>query len=184
MLKVDVEPLAPKLLNNRTAHSNYLRNTQEQAAILREVVEQGKSKNQLNNSLDHALAVTPMNKSKRVRFTEPVTSSGNTNTETASSSNLVSNNLALFPAGVKPSTSASRSQPSGNTKKDKIQQSPLSTQKNKVEARPRTAQSSLKNKSCAIEPKGTASVQHSKLNANSELICVKCSGCILFDNHD
>nr|GEY51541.1 hypothetical protein [Tanacetum cinerariifolium] len=57
---------------------------------------------------------------------------------------------------VKPSTSGSGSQPSGNTKKDKIQQSPL----------------------------GTASVQHSKLNANSELICVKCSGCILFDNHD
>nr|GEU79373.1 hypothetical protein [Tanacetum cinerariifolium] len=39
MLKVDVEPIAPKLLNNRTVHSDYLRHTQEQAAILREVVE-------------------------------------------------------------------------------------------------------------------------------------------------
>ncbi|GJS89766.1 retrovirus-related pol polyprotein from transposon TNT 1-94, partial [Tanacetum coccineum] len=54
MLKVDVEPIAPKLLNNRTAHSDYLRHTQEQAAILREVVEQGKSQNPLNNSLDSA----------------------------------------------------------------------------------------------------------------------------------
>nr|GEU59904.1 hypothetical protein [Tanacetum cinerariifolium] len=36
MLKVNVEPLAPKLLNNRKAHSNYLRHTQEQDAILRE----------------------------------------------------------------------------------------------------------------------------------------------------
>ncbi|GJV68475.1 retrovirus-related pol polyprotein from transposon TNT 1-94, partial [Tanacetum coccineum] len=36
MLKVDIEPIAPKLLNNRTAHSDYLRHTQEQAAILRE----------------------------------------------------------------------------------------------------------------------------------------------------
>nr|GEV78921.1 hypothetical protein [Tanacetum cinerariifolium] len=43
MLKVDVEPLAPKLLNNRTSHSDYLRHTQEQAAILKKVVEQGKS---------------------------------------------------------------------------------------------------------------------------------------------
>nr|GEX03784.1 hypothetical protein [Tanacetum cinerariifolium] len=43
MLKFDVEPLAPRMLNNRTAHSDYLRLTQEQAAILREVVEQGKS---------------------------------------------------------------------------------------------------------------------------------------------
>ncbi|GJT85437.1 hypothetical protein Tco_1067154 [Tanacetum coccineum] len=40
MLKIDVEPIAPRLLNNRTAHSDYLRNTQEQAAILREIVEQ------------------------------------------------------------------------------------------------------------------------------------------------
>nr|GEY55792.1 hypothetical protein [Tanacetum cinerariifolium] len=39
MLKIDVEPLAPRLLNNRTAHSDYLRLTQEQAAILKEVVQ-------------------------------------------------------------------------------------------------------------------------------------------------
>nr|GEZ58065.1 hypothetical protein [Tanacetum cinerariifolium] len=43
LLKFDVEPIAPKLLNNRTVHSDYLRLTQEQATILREVVEQGKS---------------------------------------------------------------------------------------------------------------------------------------------
>nr|GEZ36919.1 hypothetical protein [Tanacetum cinerariifolium] len=43
MLNVDVEPLAPKLLNNRTVHSDYLRHTQEQAAILMEVVKQRKS---------------------------------------------------------------------------------------------------------------------------------------------
>ncbi|GKE86196.1 hypothetical protein Tco_1559938, partial [Tanacetum coccineum] len=43
----------------------------------------------------------------------------------------------LSSTGVKPSTSASGSHPSGNTKKDKIQQTPSSTQKNKVEAYPR-----------------------------------------------
>nr|GEV80278.1 hypothetical protein [Tanacetum cinerariifolium] len=57
ILKLDVEPIAPKLLNNRTFHFDYLRHTQEQAAILREVVEQGKSQNPLNNSLDHACTV-------------------------------------------------------------------------------------------------------------------------------
>ncbi|GJT20278.1 hypothetical protein Tco_0890215 [Tanacetum coccineum] len=35
-----------------------------------------------------------------------------------------------------------------------------------------------------VEPKGTATVQHSKLNANSELKCVKCNACMLSDNHD
>ncbi|GJZ86058.1 retrovirus-related pol polyprotein from transposon TNT 1-94 [Tanacetum coccineum] len=90
----------------------------------------------------------------------------------------------LSSTGVKPSTSASGSQPSGNTKKNKIQQTPSSTQKNKVEAHPRTVISSLKNKNCFVEPKRNANVQHSKLNANSELLCVKCNGCMLSDNHD
>nr|GEX96104.1 hypothetical protein [Tanacetum cinerariifolium] len=79
MLKIDMEPLAPRLLNNRTAHSHYLRLTREQATILEEIVEQEKSQNPLNNSLD---------------------------------------------------------------------------------------------------------LLHSKLNTNSELICVKCNGCMLSDNHD
>ncbi|GJX76424.1 hypothetical protein Tco_0323235 [Tanacetum coccineum] len=62
----------------------------------------------------------------------------------------------LSSTGIKPSTSASGSQPSGNTKKDKIQQTPSSTQKNKVEAHPRKVKSSLKNKDCVVAPKGTA----------------------------
>nr|GEU28836.1 integrase, catalytic region, zinc finger, CCHC-type, peptidase aspartic, catalytic [Tanacetum cinerariifolium]GEU94057.1 integrase, catalytic region, zinc finger, CCHC-type, peptidase aspartic, catalytic [Tanacetum cinerariifolium] len=54
MLNVDVEPLNPRLLNNRPAHSDYLKHTQEEAVILREIVEQGKSQNPLNAYLDYA----------------------------------------------------------------------------------------------------------------------------------
>nr|GEY24101.1 integrase, catalytic region, zinc finger, CCHC-type, peptidase aspartic, catalytic [Tanacetum cinerariifolium] len=36
MFKLDLEPLAPKLVNNRESYSYYLKNTQEQADILRE----------------------------------------------------------------------------------------------------------------------------------------------------
>ncbi|GJY31605.1 retrovirus-related pol polyprotein from transposon TNT 1-94 [Tanacetum coccineum] len=90
----------------------------------------------------------------------------------------------LSSTGVKSSTSTSGSHPSGNTKKDKIQQTPSNTQINKVESHPRKVKSTLKNKDCVVEPKGTAHVQHSKLNANSELNCVKCNGCMLSDNHD
>nr|GEU87215.1 uncharacterized mitochondrial protein AtMg00810-like [Tanacetum cinerariifolium] len=186
MLKTDMELIAPKLLNNRTTHSDYLKHTQEQAAIRKEVVKQEKSQNPLKNSLDstckytkqiqelliiirqtcHSInnsgdklvAVTSKNKRKRVRFTEPVTSSGNINTKTYSSSNLVSNKPVSSSTRVEPSTSASGSQPSGNTKKDKIQRPPSSTQKNKVEAHPRTVKSSLKNKNCVVEPKETANV--------------------------
>ncbi|GJR87528.1 retrovirus-related pol polyprotein from transposon TNT 1-94 [Tanacetum coccineum] len=136
----------------------------------------------INSSGEQLVAVTPMNKVKRVRFTDPVTSSRNT--KTAHTSNLASNKPMLSSTGVKQSTSASGSQPSGNTKKDKIQQTPSSTLKNKVEAHPRKVKSSLKNKDHVVEPKGTAPVQHSKLNANSDLKCVKCNGCMLSDNHD
>nr|GEY11272.1 retrovirus-related Pol polyprotein from transposon TNT 1-94 [Tanacetum cinerariifolium] len=183
MLKIDMKPLAPRVLNYRTAHSYCFRRTQEQAGILREIVKQGKSQNPLNNSLNSAckytkriqefliiirqtcpsinnssdklVVVTPKNKDKRVRFTEPVTSSGTTNTKIASSSNLVSNKPMLSSKGVKPSTSASGSHPLGNTKKDRIQRPPISTQKNKVEAYLRTIKSSFKNKKCTVEPKGT-----------------------------
>ncbi|GJW91692.1 retrovirus-related pol polyprotein from transposon TNT 1-94 [Tanacetum coccineum] len=36
LLKIDVKPIAPKLLNNRISHSDYLKHTQEEATILRE----------------------------------------------------------------------------------------------------------------------------------------------------
>nr|GEX67469.1 hypothetical protein [Tanacetum cinerariifolium] len=115
MLKIDVEPIAPRLLNNRM----------ELLILIRQTYPS------MNNSSDKLVAVTPKNKDKRVRFTEPVTSSGNTNTKIASSSDQVSNKHVLSSTGVKPSTSASETQPSGNTKKDKIQRPPSSTQKNK-----------------------------------------------------
>nr|GEV76183.1 retrovirus-related Pol polyprotein from transposon TNT 1-94 [Tanacetum cinerariifolium] len=54
ILKVDVAQLAPKLRNNRTTHSDYLKHTQEEIVTLREIVEQGRSLNPLNTSLDYA----------------------------------------------------------------------------------------------------------------------------------
>ncbi|GJX18540.1 retrovirus-related pol polyprotein from transposon TNT 1-94, partial [Tanacetum coccineum] len=212
ILKIDVEPITPKLLNKQTAHSDYIKHTHEEATVLRDLVKHIKSKYPLDQSLEYAcrcaklvhelltnisktchsvnntdgkiVAVTPKNKDKKVRFTEPVISLGNIIIKTASTSNLVSNKPMLSSTGVKPSTSASGSQPSGNTKKDKIWQTPSSTQKNKVEAHNRNVKSSFKNKYCVVQPKGTAHVQHSKRNANSELKCVKCNGCMLSDNHD
>nr|GEX98085.1 hypothetical protein [Tanacetum cinerariifolium] len=54
MLKINMEPLAPRLLNNMTFHFNYFRLTQEQVVILREVVEQ-----------DHLCSACAMGKSKK-----------------------------------------------------------------------------------------------------------------------
>ncbi|GJT85695.1 hypothetical protein Tco_1067412 [Tanacetum coccineum] len=147
MLKIDVEPITPKLLNKMTAHSAYIKHTQEKAVVIKDLVEHVKSNypldhslesacrytkriqelltnisqtcSSINNSGEKSVAVTPKNKDKRVRFTELVTSSGNT--KTTSSSNLVSNKPMLSSTGLRPSTSASGSQPSGNNKKNNIQ---------------------------------------------------------------
>nr|GEU85913.1 hypothetical protein [Tanacetum cinerariifolium] len=105
------------------------------------------------------MAVTLVNKTKKIRFTEPVTSSGNTPIKIASSSNVVSNKPMLPSTGVNLPTSASGSQPSGNTKKDRILQTQSSAKKNKLKAYPRN-------------------------NVNSDLRCVTCNGCLFSDNHD
>ncbi|GJY02573.1 hypothetical protein Tco_0360725 [Tanacetum coccineum] len=75
---------------------------------------------------------------------------------------------------IKPSTSATAYQKVFKQYKERQDSpTPSSTQKNKVEAHSRTVKSSLKNKNCVVEPNGTLNVQHSKHNANSELLCVK-----------
>nr|GEW63492.1 ribonuclease H-like domain-containing protein [Tanacetum cinerariifolium] len=138
MCEIDVQPIASRLLHNRIVHYEYLRSTKEQAATLKDIVEQGKSKNPVNSFLDYAckytkriqellilirqtclsinkssaslVAMNPKNKDKKVRFSESATSSRNKNTKLASSSNIVSNKPLLSFTGVNTTTSASGSQ--------------------------------------------------------------------------
>nr|GEY37417.1 integrase, catalytic region, zinc finger, CCHC-type, peptidase aspartic, catalytic [Tanacetum cinerariifolium] len=109
LLKNDVAPLTPKLQNNRTAHYDNLKHTQEETATVREIVKNERLLNPLNTSLDYAL-----NKTKKIRFTEPITLLGNTPIKITSLLNVVSNKPMLSSTGVNLPTSASGSQPSGN----------------------------------------------------------------------
>nr|GFA90664.1 pyruvate, phosphate dikinase regulatory protein, chloroplastic [Tanacetum cinerariifolium] len=54
LLNVDVTPLVPKLRKNRTAHTDYIRHTQEEAATLRKIVESERLLSPLNTSLVYA----------------------------------------------------------------------------------------------------------------------------------
>nr|GEU40331.1 zinc finger, CCHC-type [Tanacetum cinerariifolium] len=142
--------------NNRETHIYYLKDTIEQAAIVRKIVKQGKLLNPLDSvsytackyvSLiqellgyvrdtcpdthkpsEKLVAVTPMNKIKTVRISQP------------SSSNI----------------------------------------KNKVEAQPRKVNKPNR----VVEPICEANVKHTMLNANSQLICVTCKQCMFDANHD
>ncbi|GJX85299.1 retrovirus-related pol polyprotein from transposon TNT 1-94 [Tanacetum coccineum] len=114
--KDNMEPITPKLLNKRTAHSSYIKHTQEEAL------------------------------------------------------------------GVRLSTSASGSQPSGNTRNDRILQTPSSNSKNKVEAHPRNVKSSLNKRNGTVKVNGSASVQNSKKQDNSDYVCINSDDCMSSDN--
>ncbi|GJZ80815.1 integrase, catalytic region, zinc finger, CCHC-type containing protein [Tanacetum coccineum] len=135
LYKLDPIILAPKVTNNSEAHEYYLQHTMEQAAILREVVEQVKSRNPLDSASYSAFAVTPINKKKMVRFADTTTSSR--------TMPKVTNRPLLSSTGVKSSTSASGSKPLGNTKNDRISRTPSSKEKNKVDVQSRKVKSKL-----------------------------------------
>nr|GEV71113.1 hypothetical protein [Tanacetum cinerariifolium] len=212
LLKIDVAPLALKFHNNRTAHTDYLRHTQEETATLREIVESDRLLNPLNTSLDYAckytkhiqelliilqqtcpcitdlgtklMTVTSKNNDKQIRFTEHIPSSGNTPVKTTSSTNVVSNTPVLSSTGVTLLSSASGSQPQGNTKKDRNQRTPSKAKKNKLEDHPRSVRPSLNKKKRVVDTKAISSVTNSKSNVNSDLKCATCNGCLFSDNPD
>ncbi|GJR18458.1 retrovirus-related pol polyprotein from transposon TNT 1-94 [Tanacetum coccineum] len=186
--KLDTVTLAPKDKNNRQTHIYYLKHTMEQAAILREIVEQAKSLNHLDSASYCAFAVTPINKKKTVRFAEPVISSSTSQKRLGSSqtkTKQTTNNSVSTSKGVSRSTKSSRSKSTDNTKNDRILQISSRTQKkNKVEDHSRIVKSCLNKPNCVVEPSGNAHVQHSKLNTNSELMCVKCNSSMFDARHE
>nr|GEU35362.1 retrovirus-related Pol polyprotein from transposon TNT 1-94 [Tanacetum cinerariifolium] len=74
LLKIDVAPLASKLRNNRTAHYDYLKHTQEETATLREIVENERLIHPLNTSLVYTFSNKPMLSSTGVAL--PTSASG------------------------------------------------------------------------------------------------------------
>ncbi|GKB96392.1 hypothetical protein Tco_0982529 [Tanacetum coccineum] len=180
----NLEPLSPKLRKNRKAHVDYLNKAKEHVDTLRNIVEQARAQKPLDSALEYAckfttriqellvyvsatcpsslhvnkklVAIIPINKSKKVRFEEPNNSTSNTPTQADSQNSKITNQPLLTSTGVKSSTSASGSQPSGNTKKNRILRTTSSNHKNK----------------------------HSSLNVNSELICATCNECMFDAIHD
>nr|GEV20793.1 Gag-Pol polyprotein [Tanacetum cinerariifolium] len=128
--------------------------------------------------------VTPVNNNKKISITEHITSSGNTPIKTPSSTNVVSNKPVLSSTGVNLPTSASESQPQGNTKKDRTQQTQSRAKKNKLEDHLRNVRPSLHNKKSVVNTKAISFVPNSKLNVNSDLKCATCNGCLFSDNYD
>ncbi|GJX90989.1 retrovirus-related pol polyprotein from transposon TNT 1-94 [Tanacetum coccineum] len=142
-----IELISHKLKNNKDAHEVYLEKTIENTDTFRGLVECAKKQNpskpllestcmftkqvpellvyvsktcpSLTKPYEKLVAVTPMNKDKKVRFTEPVTSSSNILKQTNYIKIKDSNKPLLTSTRVKPTT-ASGSKPLGNTKNNTI----------------------------------------------------------------
>ncbi|GJU20414.1 retrovirus-related pol polyprotein from transposon TNT 1-94, partial [Tanacetum coccineum] len=73
-------------------------------------------------------------------------------------------------------------QEQGNTKNDRILQTPSSNSKNKVEAHPRNVKSSLNKKNGTVNVNGSAVVQNLKKQNNSDYVCIHRDDCMSSDN--
>ncbi|GKB00104.1 hypothetical protein Tco_0828097 [Tanacetum coccineum] len=123
MFKLDIEPISRRLKNNRDAYEFYLGKTIENTDTLRGyelLVYVPKTCPSLTKPCEKLVAVTPMNKDKKVRFAKPVTSSSNNPKQTDSLKTKDSNKPLLTSTRVKPTTSASGSKPLDNTKNNRI----------------------------------------------------------------
>nr|GFB40355.1 hypothetical protein [Tanacetum cinerariifolium] len=128
LLKVDVTPIVPKLRKNRTAHIDYIRHTQGEAATLRKIVKSERLLSPINTSLDYACKYTrriqellvtlqqtcpyltdigtkletviPKNTTKQIRHTVQVTKSESIIVTTLPSTNLESNKPVISSTGV------------------------------------------------------------------------------------
>ncbi|GJT19259.1 hypothetical protein Tco_0877965 [Tanacetum coccineum] len=155
--KLDLPPLFPCIKNNMAAHVDYVKHTQTNANILREIVEDAKELRPLD--LDGNLA-------SACKFVTRI------------------QELLVYVSATCPSTkhvSDNGSKPRSNTKKDRIIQTSSSNKKtNKVKDQPRIAKSSLNNTNRVSKTVYNANVMHFVLNANFELICATCHEC-MFD---
>ncbi|GKF54341.1 hypothetical protein Tco_0161251, partial [Tanacetum coccineum] len=58
--KINTEPITPKLLNKRSDHSTYLKHTQEEAAVLRDLVDHIKANYPLDPTLESSCKYTKL----------------------------------------------------------------------------------------------------------------------------
>ncbi|GKC66008.1 hypothetical protein Tco_1098606 [Tanacetum coccineum] len=95
-----------------------------------------------------------------------------------------SNQPLLHSTRVICSSSASGSNPTGNTKNNKILQPSSSNKTNKVEDQFRSVMSRKNKKNRVVKTECNAYVMQYMLNANSKYVCAICNECLFDANHD
>nr|GEV73872.1 retrovirus-related Pol polyprotein from transposon TNT 1-94 [Tanacetum cinerariifolium] len=170
---IDIEPIPPRIRNNREVHLDYLKHLKESVETLRKIVEEAKVERPLDRSLTSAClytkhsqelleyiigtcskdfkqrdkkhAATPVTRKKQVTFVDPCeTFTNNTLTHVKQQTMHQTNEPVIPSTGVNGATTASGSKPRSNTKKDMT--FPAKSDMQKIEVHPRNNKSSVKQK--------------------------------------
>nr|GEV04002.1 retrovirus-related Pol polyprotein from transposon TNT 1-94 [Tanacetum cinerariifolium] len=206
---IDVEPIPPRIRNNREVHLDFLRHLKESIETLREIVEEAKVVRPLDSSivstcrytkhsqelLEYVIGTCPQDyhqrdkkhthapliRKKQVNFEEQCDMSNSNTHKHVAKLNIQKTNVHVPPStGVNRCIDASGSQPKSNTKKNRI--SPAKgVNKMKVEEHHRT------NKSHLRTTNRVDSSSYSKrivINSNLDSVCQTCNKCLISANHD
>nr|GEU44248.1 retrovirus-related Pol polyprotein from transposon TNT 1-94 [Tanacetum cinerariifolium] len=161
---IDVEPIVPRLRNNKEAHLDYLRHLKESVETIRDIVEEAK-----------------VVRKKQVTFAKPFdTSNSNTHKRVAKVDTQKTNVTVPPSTGVNCCTNASGSQPRSNTKKNRILPA-KGVNKLQVEEQSRTNKSLLRT---STRVDSSSCLKRTVINSNSDSVCQTCNKCLISLNHD
>nr|GEU91353.1 integrase, catalytic region, zinc finger, CCHC-type, peptidase aspartic, catalytic [Tanacetum cinerariifolium] len=182
---VDVEPIIPRLRNNRDAHLDYLRHLKESVETIRDIVEEAKVVRPLDRSIVSACRYTKHSQEllekKQVTATKPSDrQDSNKHKHVVTQKTQKTNVPVPHSIGVKSCPKASGSQPKSNPKTNRI--SPAKGDNElPVEDLPRTNKSHLRTTN---RVDSSSRLKRTIINSNSDSIYQTCNKCLTSFDHD
>nr|GEX83875.1 hypothetical protein [Tanacetum cinerariifolium] len=180
---IDVEPIVPRLRNNRDAHLDYLRHLKESVKTIRDIVEEAKIVRPLDRSIvSAAVTLSTLRNYWNMRLALVLKALNHelnnlpTFLSLGRSKLLLPNHLIRVNSFPK----ASRSQPKSNPKTNKI--SPAKgVNKLPVENQPRTNKSHIRTTN---RVDSSSRLKRTVINSNLDSICQTCNKCLTSFEHD
>nr|GEV27009.1 hypothetical protein [Tanacetum cinerariifolium] len=206
---IDVEPIIPRLRNNKDAHLDYLRHLKESVETIRDIVEEAKVVRPLDRSIvsacrytkhsqelleyvigtcpqgsqkqDKQLAHILLIRKKQVTFAKQSDKSDSNTHKHVVQVKTQKTNVPVHPStGVNSCPNASGSQPKSNIKTTRIFPA-KGVNKMPVEDQPRTNKSHLRTSN---HVDSSSHLKRTIINSNSDSVCQTCNKCLTSSNHD